>query len=607
MTLENVILLQWPNLAPPPESKDISLRTLQRLRLLSNRVVPCHPRLVIEMPYLEITSGPAMGRRIQLENPQYLIGRHPECHVVLENPIVSRQHAEIFAQDQGYAIKDLESRNGTFVNGKLIGGPTTLNDGDTIRICDIELAFGDENVESSYRGSLAPSKNSNLGVLIAEDEDEDAGSRSVTAKLDVRGSQFGVQLSASPEAKLSALLEIMKNLGKTVGLEAVLPKVLDSLFTIFLQADRGFIILKDEAGNLIPRWVKARRPDQEDKIRLSRTVLREVITNKQAIISLDAENDFSMSESIADFKIRSMIVAPLLNSEGEALGAIHIDSVQTKGGFESKDLEILVGVANQAGIAIENAQLHERMIAQKLVEQDLELAKQVQMAFLPKKSPTCSGYAYYQYYNPAQQIGGDYFDYLDLDSNRVAIALADVVGHGVAAAMFMAKLSAETRFAFASIPDPRKAMALLNDRITALEADRFITMSVIILDKSTHKATIVIAGHMPPIHYHADGTITEPGEDISGPPLGIMSDIEFESAEITLQPGECLTMYTDGIFEAPNAKHEQYSINRVREIIQNAKGRVEEAGEILVKSVLQHIDGCEQEDDMCVVIVGRTA
>jgi sigma-B regulation protein RsbU (phosphoserine phosphatase) len=559
------------------------------------------------MPYIEMTSGPAMGRRIQLDSTKYIIGRHPECDIVLESAIVSRQHAELYLEDSGYRVKDLESRNGTFVNGKLIGGPTLLNDGDSIRICDIEMVFGDESIESSYRGSLVSSKGSNLGVLIAEDEDEeDAGNRSVTAKLDVRGSQFGVQLSASPEAKLSALLEIMKSLGKTVGLEEVLPKVLDSLFTIFLQADRGFIILKDDAGNLIPRWVKARRADQEDKIRLSRTVLKEVIKNKQAIISLDAENDFSMSESIADFKIRSMIVAPLLNSEGEALGAIHIDSIQTKGGFENKDLEILVGVANQAGIAIENAQLHERMVLQKLVEQDLELAKQVQMAFLPKTSPTCSGYSYFQYYNPAQQIGGDYFDYLELDSNRIAIALADVVGHGVAAAMFMAKLSAETRFAFASIPDPRKAMAQLNDRITALDADRFITMSVIILDKQTHKATIVIAGHMPPIHYHVDGTISEPGEDISGPPLGIMSDIEFESAEVTLQPGECLTMYTDGIFEAPNARHEQYSINRVREIIQTAQGRVQEAGETLVKSVQEHIVGCEQEDDMCVVIVGRT-
>ncbi len=125
-----------------------------------------------------------------------------------------------------------------------------------------------------------------------------------------------------------------------------------------------------------------------------------------------------------------MIVAPLLNSDGEPIGAIQIDTIQQKGGFESKDLEILVGVANQAGIAIENAQLHEQVIAQKLIEQDLELARQVQLAFLPKESPKIAGYSFFQAYQPASQIGGDYFDYIQLSQNRWAIVLADVVGHG---------------------------------------------------------------------------------------------------------------------------------------------------------------------------------
>jgi len=562
------------------------------------------------MSYIEMISGPAMGRRELLTKPQYVIGRHPECDLVLESgAVVSRQHARLFSRNGGYACEDLGSRNGTFVNGKLINGPTQLQDGDTVRICDIEMLFGDAREQSSIRADEGSSKNQPLGVLIDDDEDESESEknavRTVTGRLDVRGSEYGFQLSASAESKLSALLEIMRNLGKTIGIDEVLPKVLDSLFTIFLQADRGFIVLKDETGKLVPRSVKTRNKDQEDQVRLSKTVLREVMRTKEAIMSLDASGDFSMSESVADFKIKSMIVAPLLNFEGEPLGVIQIDSTQTKGGFEAKDLEILIGVANQAGVAIENAQLHENMIAQKLVEQDLELAKDVQLKFLPKTSPNCEGLSFYQYYNAAQQIGGDYFDCLELDNNRLVIALADVVGHGVAAAMFMAKLSAEARFAFASISDPRKAMAQLNDRITALDADRFITMSVIVYDKPTNKATIVIAGHMPPIHYHADGSISEPGEDIAGPPLGIMSDIEFDSTEVILQPGECLTMYTDGIFEAPNKEGTQFSINRVRAIIEAAKGQVVPAGQELIKSVEEHIVGCEQEDDMCIVIVGR--
>ena len=561
------------------------------------------------MSYIEIiSSGPAMGRRENLTKDQYIIGRHPECDIVLESgAVVSRQHARLFSRDGGYACEDLGSRNGTFVNGKLINGPTQLQDGDSIRICDIEMSYGDTREQSALKGPFASPNAQGLGVLIEDDEDEENAGTSVQARMgmDVRGSEYGFQLSASAESRLAALLEIMRNLGKTIGIDEVLPKVLDSLFTIFLQADRGFIVLKDAGGNLVTRATKTRNKDQEDRARLSKTVLREVMKTKQAIISLDASGDFSMSESVADFKIKSMIVAPLLNFEGEPLGVIQIDSTQTKGGFEAKDLEILIGVANQAGIAIENAQMHENLIAQKLVEQDLVLAAQVQMAFLPKASPACCGLSFYQYYNPAQQIGGDYFDYLELDNDRLVIALADVVGHGVAAAMFMAKLSAEARFAFASISDPRKAMAQLNDRITALDADRFITMSVIVLDKPTNTATIVIAGHMPPIHYHADGSITEPGEDIAGPPLGIMSDVEFDAVEVVLQPGECLTMYTDGIFEAPNKTGEQFSINRVRKIIENADGQVKSAGEKLIESVQEHIVDCEQEDDMCIVIVGR--
>lgn len=557
------------------------------------------------MPYLDAVTGPAMGRRYTLDLPQYVLGRHPDCNIVLESGSVSRQHAKLVKSGPNFLLEDLNSRNGTFINGKLIGEATKLVDGDSIRICDIELTYHDDGSLSEIRFGAADG--SSLGIMMVDDRDGEPVMRSVTAKLDVRGSQFGVQVNASAESKLSAVLEIMKNLGKAIGLDAVLPKVLDSLFTIFLQADRGFIILKDDQGQLTPRWVKTRRPDQEEMVRVSRTVLREVMQTGEAIMSLDAGSDerFEMSQSIADFRIRSMIVAPLLNSEGEPIGAIQIDTIQHKGGFESKDLEILVGVANQAGIAIENAQLHEQVVAQKLVEQDLELARQVQLAFLPKESPKIPGYSFFQSYKPAAQIGGDYFDYIQLAPDRWAIVLADVVGHGVAAAMFMAKLSAETRFAFASIEDPCAAMASLNDRITNLGAERFVTMVVIILDASQHKAKILIAGHMPPIRLDQHQKIDEPGLDVGGPPLGIMTDIPFDAIEVDIRRGESLTLYTDGIFEAPNAAEDQFSMERVRQLVQNHGKRIEACGDLIMKQVNEHIQGCDQEDDMCLVILGR--
>lgn len=560
------------------------------------------------MPYLDAITGPAMGRRYPLENNQYVMGRHPDCDIVLESGSVSRQHAKVSKNGPSFILEDLKSRNGTFVNGRLINEATKLLEGDTIRICDIELNYHEE-AESSALTANPTSEGSALGIMIVDDSDQAGSSRSVTAKLDVRGSQYGLQLSASPEAKLAAILEIMKNLARAVSLDEVLPKVLETLFTIFIQADRGFIVLNDDDGQLKPKWFKTRRPDQEEKVRVSKTVLREVMQTKEAIISLDAGSDtrFELSQSVADFRIRSMIVAPLLNSDGEAIGAIQIDTIQQKGGFESKDLEILVGVANQAGIAIENAQLHEERIEKRLVEQDLQLASQVQLAFLPKATPKIPGYNFFQYYNPAQQIGGDYFDYIELDDNRIAIVIADVVGHGVAAAMFMAKLSAECRFAFATIPDSRIALATLNDRITALGVEKFITMAVIVLDYVAHKASIVLAGHMPPIMRMQDASIQEPGGELGGLPLGIMSDIPFDAFQVDIQPGESLTLYTDGIFEAPNAQGSQFSIDRVRQQVADCAGDIQRAGNEIIDRVTKHIVGCDQEDDMCLVIVGREA
>ncbi len=171
----------------------------------------------------------------------------------------------------------------------------------------------------------------------------------------------------------------------------------------------------------------------------------------------------------------------------------------------------------------------------------------------------------------------------------------------------MAKLSAETRFAFASIDNPCEAMASLNDRITNLGAERFVTMATIVLDASSNKAKILIAGHMPPVRLDRDGKIDEPGLDVGGPPLGIMTDIPFEAIEVDIQPGESLTLYTDGIFEAPNAAGEQFSMERVRQLVQKTRSGIQNCGQEIMKQVAEHIVGCDQEDDMCLVIIGRDA
>ncbi len=407
------------------------------------------------MFYLLANNGPQQGRRYDLKGDKYVLGRHPDCDIVIEVGAVSRNHCQIVRDGGGYALEDLGSRNGTFVNDESpkVEGKRPLRLGDVLRVCEVSFTYLSDVPSPGDGHGNAPAGPLNkmidgagLGAFLVDD-DKTPGS-TVMSKLDVSSSsRGGLHVSASPEVKLAAMIEITQNLSRVLALDEVLPQVLKSLFKIFVQADRGFIVLETPEGKLIPRWVRLRREDASDTLRISRTIIRHVMDSKEAIISADAAGDerFEMSQSIADFRIRSMMCAPLLDSEGKAFGALQIDTLDQRKRFQDEDLELLVSTASQAAIAIQNAQLHESALRQREMERDMQLAHDVQHGFLPEQHPNLPGYEFFDYYQPADQIGGDYFDYIPLPDGRVAIVVADVVGHGVAAALLMAKLSAEAR------------------------------------------------------------------------------------------------------------------------------------------------------------------
>ncbi len=561
------------------------------------------------MAYLTAINGSAFGKRFELDRPKMIMGRHPECELTLDSGSVSRQHACINTRGKDFLLEDLKSRNGTFLNGRLINEPTRMNDGDLIRICDLEFSFHSHEEDSSSlaESGLASGGSSNFGIVMADDTESQTNSRAVTGKVDIRGTGTGSQLITSSELRLKAVIEITHSLARAVALKEVLPKVLKTLFRIFVQADRAFIVLKDESGELRLECVETRQQDQQDGFRISRTVMKEVMESKQAIMSLDASSDerFEMANSVSDFRIRSMVVAPLLDSNGEPLGAIQMDTLNARRRFETPDLEILASIASQAGVAIENAQLHEKVILQRLVQQDLELAKSVQRAFLPSHPPKFNGYVFHDFYEPAQQIGGDYFDYIPLPDGRLAVIVADVVGHGVAAAMLMAKLSTETRFSLASQPNCAKAISLLNSVISKLGVEKFITFLCLILDPNSNKIEIVNAGHMAPLWKTTSKRILEPGDEQAGVPIGIIDDFEYELGQMEIQSGEQLLLYTDGINEAPNKDGKMFGIARIQDLMLSADSDVKQIGNRIVQDLNQFVLGTEQADDMCLVVIGR--
>ena len=227
-------------------------------------------------------------------------------------------------------------------------------------------------------------------------------------------------------------------------------------------------MLRDpQTGRLVPKAIKHRRNDDAQTLRISRTIVGNVMTSKEAILSADAATDsrFDMSESIVDFHIRSMICAPLVASDGEALGVIQLDALDQRNRFRQDDLEMLVSVACQAAFAVENAQLHEAAMRDQAMKRELAVAHEVQRGFLPSAAPRIPEYDFFEFYEPASQLGGDYYDYVDLPGGRLAVVVADVSGKGISASLLMAKLSAETRYCLASEPEPAQAIGPAEPRL----------------------------------------------------------------------------------------------------------------------------------------------
>jgi serine phosphatase RsbU (regulator of sigma subunit) len=378
-----------------------------------------------------------------------------------------------------------------------------------------------------------------------------------------------------------------------------------------VQADRAFVIMRPEPGAaLVPVASKARRPGDEDNMRISRTIVEQALAGKQAILSADAATDerFSMAQSITDFQIRSLICAPLIAKEGEPLGVIQIDTRDQRSRFTDFDLQVLAGIANQASIAMDNARMHERAIQQRALQRDLEVASQMQHALLPSRSPEVAGYHFFEFYESAQMVGGDYYDYVMLPEGRFAAIVGDVAGKGVSAAILMAKLSSDVRFWLAREPDPAVAMGQINASFSRHGwDDRFVTMVVAVVDPSTHSLTLVNAGHMPPMLRNAAGEVLEIGGDQGGLPVGVVDDFQFESYQRTLEPGDFVTIFTDGFSEAMNSQRDLYGIEKLAQVIGDSSVDAYGLGQHVLDDVRRFAGDFPQSDDMCLLCFGRDA
>ena len=248
-------------------------------------------------------------------------------------------------------------------------------------------------------------------------------------------------------------------------------------------------------------------------------------------------------------------------------------------------------------------------LARERLKLDLELARDVQHGFLPQRMPEVAGYEFFGYYESAYEVGGDYYDFIPLPQQRLAILLGDVAGKGVVAALLMAKLSADARFCILTEPAPAVAVTRLNSLMARSGiADRFVTLVAATLDPASHTVTLVNAGHPSPLIYHrATRTVKEAiSKEVAGLPLGVLDGFEYASCQVGLEPGDSILAFTDGVTEAMDVNNVQMQTKRLYAAVQGEAYSPRALGERVVKVVKEFTTGRSQHDDIALVGFGRT-
>ncbi|MEL6188112.1 MAG: FHA domain-containing protein, partial [Myxococcota bacterium] len=367
------------------------------------------------MGRLRETSGPNAGAVYELKDV-CVLGRALDCQVHIRDLTVSRRHARISRREKNFVLEDLGSGNGTYVNEEPIA-EHTLSHGDSIRVASAIFAF--EEIVS------APTSVTMVGPL----ESEPQIVKVVDANRDLlNDAQALTTAAASPRAlqlmaaRLRTVYAVSAAISNILDIDELLDEILNHLFETFPRAERGFIMLVEEGSDeLIPKAVKRKHEADEDDVEVSRTILQEVIARRHAVLSHNAMEDkrFRAGRSVANFGIRAMMSAPLV-WRGEPLGIVYLDSAGIAA-FSQDDLELLSGIAGQSAAALGNARLHEELMKRQRLQQDLRLAERIQQSFLPRRIPEIPGFSFAARYEPAFEVGGDFYDFIALPDERMGV------------------------------------------------------------------------------------------------------------------------------------------------------------------------------------------
>lgn len=418
------------------------------------------------------------------------------------------------------------------------------------------------------------------------------------------GSQHGARLDAEA---LERLLQTTRRLARPIDLETMLGQVIDAAREV-LNADRGTVFLYEaETNELVIRVGTG-----VDAIRVpaDKGIVGECAQTRTIINVPDAYADERFNREIdrkTGYKTRCLLTLPLVDHDQALVGVLQL--LNKHGGtFDEADERIGEALAAQCAVALQRARLTEVLVVKERMDRDLAIAREIQAGFLPTKMPQLDGYDVAGTSEPADETGGDTFDLIGLDGDRLVVLVGDATGHGIGPALSATQVRSMLRIAVRlGSDDLDKALSEINDQLDEdLASNRFVTAFVGVIDPTTHKVRYHSAGQAPVLHYKAKTNECE-WLGSTAPPLGMLSPLMLsESIHLELEPGDILGVMTDGVFECETSDGAEFGEAGVEKLIRGRAGEpLADVVAALHRAVRDHRQDAPPADDTTIVLVRR--
>ena len=552
------------------------------------------------------------AEHFQISRLRVTIGRSARNDLCIPDPFASRVHAEVRNEGDEYFLQDLGSANGTLYNGSIVETPITLTRGGRIQIGETEIVFNDSAFPLSSGATMITDNSSSIPEATIALSSADRTTSGLFEAIEGARAKSEDSAEHRAVAKQSDLLALISKVGVALLASVTLNETLEQIVALVFEAvpaDRCMIMMRDEKNPELKVAVARLRDrvGEVGEIRISRSVIDEVVANGKSVLTSDAQADPRFAGGTVMLQgVRSVLAVPL-GVGNNVFGIIYADSPLAEGRFTEDHLKVLTTLASVAAIRVENARLTEEQMERERLEREQQVASEIQQRFLPATAPIVTGYELQGISFPCYEIGGDYYDFIQREDGRLVVALGDVSGKGTAAALLMSSLHAAVH-AQADIHDSLvKTISAVNRYLVdSIPANRFVTLFYAELDPQNGTLSFLNAGHNPPLIVHTGGTMEQLAS--GGLPLGIMSNADFREGRTKLYPGDVLVIYSDGVSEATNPNGEEFGPTRLYEVV--ARNLDASAGGIrdrIESALTKFCQGTPAADDITLVIVKRNA